>query len=149
MTERGPGDPERPFSARVPSLRDPSAFMEGAESRRTQDASFLDLTQTNPTRAGFTFGAPRAAAWSEAYDPDPRGLGPSREAIAEYYRGSGSPARSDDILLTASTSEAFAFLFKLLANPGDEILVPAPSYPLFEHLTLLEGLAPRPYPLRY
>jgi alanine-synthesizing transaminase len=146
MTERGSVPP---FSSRVPSLRDPNAFMEGAASRQAGDASFVDLTETNPTRVGLTIAGLTPAAWSEVYDPDPRGLGPGREAIAEYYRDAGSPTRSDDILLTASTSEAYAFLFKLLADPGDEVLVPAPSYPLFEHLTRLEGVRPCSYALRY
>src|SRR5581483_8245258 len=70
----------------------------------------------------------------------------AREAVAGYYCGRVDPAR---ILLTASTSEAYSYLFKLLADPGDEILVPRPSYPLFEFLAKLESVAARQYPLRY
>jgi len=83
------------------------------------------------------------------YEPEPLGIESAREAVASYYAARGvdvSPAR---IVLTASTSEAYAYLFKLLANPGDEILIPRPSYPLFDFLAGLESVRVRQYPLRY
>src|SRR5213075_297619 len=83
------------------------------------------------------------------YDPSPSGLLPARAAIAGYYRDRGLSIQAERTLLTASTSEAYAYLFKLLANPGDEILAPRPSYPLFEFLAGLESVAIRQYPLRY
>ena len=109
-----------------------------------------DLTGSNPTRAGIVYpqellGAlVRAQAESLVYRPEPFGLLAAREAVA---RVTGAEAR--DILLTASTSEAYAFLFKLLCDPGDAVLVPAPSYPLFEHLAELEGVQAVPYRLAY
>ncbi|HVO99097.1 MAG TPA: pyridoxal phosphate-dependent aminotransferase [Bryobacteraceae bacterium] len=110
----------------------------------------LDLTESNPTRAGFTYSSeailgaladPRAIE----YDPQPRGLAAAREAVSLYY---GDVPQSR-ILLTASTSEAYAYLFKLLCDPGDEILSPRPSYPLFEFLAGLESVRVTKYPLRY
>jgi len=110
----------------------------------------LDLTESNPTRAGLEY--PReeilgalADARALRYDPEPRGLLSAREAVANYY----GDARSSRILLTASTSEAYAYLFKLLCDPGDEILAPRPSYPLFEFLAGLESVRVVQYPLRY
>jgi len=110
----------------------------------------LDLTESNPTHAGLEY--PRgeildalADARQLSYDPEPRGLLSAREAVAAYY-GDVPPTR---ILLTASTSEAYAYLFKLLCDPGDEILSPRPSYPLFEFLAGLESVRMVQYPLRY
>ncbi len=110
----------------------------------------LDLTESNPTRAGFKYPAEAilgglADAHSIEYDPQPRGLLAAREAVSRYYR-EVPPSR---ILLTASTSEAYAYLFKLLCDPGDEILSPRPSYPLFEFLAGLESVQVKQYPLRY
>jgi alanine-synthesizing transaminase len=110
----------------------------------------LDLTESNPTRAGFEYPAEEIlAALSDAralrYEPDPRGLLSAREAVAEYY----GDVPASRILLTASTSEAYAYLFKLLCDPGDEILSPRPSYPLFEFLAGLESVRMVQYPLRY
>jgi alanine-synthesizing transaminase len=110
----------------------------------------FDLTGSNPTRAGIAYPKElleilvRAQAESLAYRPEPFGLPTAREAVA---RVTGAQAR--DIMLTASTSEAYAFLFKLLCDPGDAVLVPAPSYPLFEHLAELEGVQALPYRLAY
>ena len=111
----------------------------------------LDLTESNPTKAGLTYYqgeilAALADSKSLLYEPAPAGLDAARSAVSEYYAG-GVPL--DRILLTASTSEAYGFLFKLLANPGDEVLVPRPSYPLFEFLAALESVRVVPYPLVY
>jgi alanine-synthesizing transaminase len=110
----------------------------------------LDLTESNPTRAGLEYPreeilAALADARALRYDPEPRGLLSAREAVASYY-GNVPASR---ILLTASTSEAYAYLFKLLCDPGDEILSPRPSYPLFEFLAGLESVRVVQYPLRY
>jgi len=110
----------------------------------------LDLTESNPTRAGFEYPGERildalADPRVLRYDPEPRGLLSAREAVAGYY-GDVPVSR---ILLTASTSEAYAYLFKLLCDPGDEILSPRPSYPLFEFLARLESVRVVQYPLRY
>lgn len=124
-----------------------------AEKRRT-GAETLDLTISNPTRAPFQY--PRdeiLAALSDPraliYDPQPRGLLSAREALAAWYAVRSISVDASRILLTASTSEAYAYLFKLLANPGDEVLTPRPSYPLFEHLAALESVEVRQYPLRH
>src|SRR5579872_6675139 len=120
------------------------------DQKRRAGARILDLTESNPTHAGFEYAPAILEALADSrglrYDPDPRGLVSARDAVAEYYGGRISPNR---ILLTASTSEAYSYLFKLLADPGDEILVPRPSYPLFEFLAKLESVAVRHYPLRY
>ena len=110
----------------------------------------LDLTESNPTRAGIEYPGEQilcALADSRAlrYDPEPRGLLSAREAVARYY----GDVPASRILLTASTSEAYAYLFKLLCDPGDEILSPRPSYPLFEFLAGLESVRVVQYPLRY
>jgi alanine-synthesizing transaminase len=124
-----------------------------AEKRRA-GANVLDLTESNPTRAGFEYpGDEILAALAEArclrYDPAPRGLDSAREAVSKYYAERGVAVEPSRILLTASTSEAYGYLFKLLADPGDEILAPRPSYPLFEFLAAMESVQIRQYPLRY
>jgi alanine-synthesizing transaminase len=124
-----------------------------AEKRRTS-SPVLDLTESNPTRVGLAYPeAEIVAALADAtalrYHPSPRGLESARDAVAGYYRERGQSIQSENVLLTASTSEAYAYLFKLLTNPGDEILAPRPSYPLFEFLAGLESVNIRQYPLRY
>lgn len=124
-----------------------------AEKRR-KGAAILDLTESNPTRAELNYpGDELLAALADPralrYDPDPRGLLAAREAVAEYYAQRGVEVPASRILLTASTSEAYSYLFKLLADPGDEILVPRPSYPLFDYLAAMESVSVRQYPLRY
>jgi aspartate/methionine/tyrosine aminotransferase len=111
----------------------------------------IDLTETNPTVVGLSYPpdvlAPLADAAGRRYAPDPFGLASAREAVARDYARTGATVRADQIVLTASTSEAYALLFKLLCNPGDEVLVPQPSYPLFESLTALEAVRAQPYRL--
>ena len=107
-------------------------------------ARYFDLTVSNPTTAGLNY--PRLELPGKtAYDPQPRGLWSAREAVAMYY----GDVPASRILLTASTSEAYAYIFKLLCDPGDEILSPRPSYPLFEFLAGLESVRIKQYPLRY
>ncbi len=121
------------------------------EQKRAAGAAILDLTESNPTAAGFAYPAdailsaladPRALH----YEPAAAGMPAARAAISEYYSGRVS---ADRILLTASTSEAYAFVFKLLADPGDQVLVPAPSYPLFDYLAALDSVQAVPYSLVY
>ena len=120
------------------------------EQLRARGSPLLDLTESNPTRVGL-HPAPEALIRALSspqlvhYDPDPRGLRSAREALA---RKLGSLS-SEDVLLTASTSEAYAWLFKLLCDPGDDVLIPTPSYPLFAFLTGLESVGTRSYPLRF
>jgi len=118
-----------------------------ARQRRGSDA--LDLTESNPTRAGIDYpieelSAIFARASRAPYTPDPLGLPSAREALAAHLACS-----ADDLILTASTSEAYAFLFKLLCDPGDEIVTAIPSYPLLEHLSALELTSMRPFALEF
>lgn len=129
------------LSNRLPSSLLPTAFSSLVEARRGA-LNFLDLTGSNPTSCGFEFQDDpwRAALASEAvlhYQADPCGSLNARSAIAAHH---GHGVLPEDILLTASTSEAYSWLFKLLCDPGDQVLVPSPSYPLFEHLARLEGI---------
>ncbi len=140
------------FSSRIPWSGTPNPLTAALAARREAGLPVLDLTETNPTRAGFAYDeggilAALADPGGLRYDPDPRGLPAAREAVAAYYRGHRRTVDPARVVLTAGTSEAYGFLFKLLGDPGDEILVPAPSYPLFEYLVRLEGLRPVPYRL--
>jgi alanine-synthesizing transaminase len=122
-------------------------------ARRRAGARLLDLTETNPTRVGIAYPpdllAPLADPASLRYDPVPRGLVSAREAVAADYRRRGALVDASRLILAASTSEAYAWLFKLLCDPGDAVLVPRPSYPLFEYLARLESVAALPYDLSY
>lgn len=113
----------------------------------------LDLTESNPTRCDFIYPPDLWSALADpavvAYEPAPFGWAPAREAVARLYAGKGNPVAPERVALTASTSESYSFLFRLLADPGDELLVPAPSYPLFDYLAGLHDLRPVAYPLRY
>jgi len=114
----------------------------------------FDLTDANPTRVGLDYPVREildALARPEAmiYNPSPQGLPVARQAISGYYREVGKTVCADDILLTAGTSEAYGLLFKILADPGDEILIPRPGYPLITHLAGFENLICHSYPLRY
>jgi alanine-synthesizing transaminase len=112
-----------------------------------------DLTISNPARVGLQWGAealqPLLAEAALHYEPDPRGPLIAREAVCRYYADHGANVAPDQLLLTASTSEAYSLCFRVLANPGEEILVPSPSYPLFEMLAGLDGLQVRSYPSIY
>ena len=142
------------FSRRLPWDLPRNPLSTLLDARHRAGTPVLDLTESNPTRAGFTYPAEQIlAALADPrallYHPSPRGLLSAREAISNYYSQRGREVPPSNILLTASTSEAYAYLFKLLADPGDEILTPRPSYPLFEFLAALESVKTRQYPLRY
>ena len=142
------------FSRRSAHDPRPNALTVALQSARAAGREVLDLTVSNPTTAGIpyareaivqAFADPRALA----YAPEPFGLRAAREAVAADHRAHGTPIDADRVILTASTSEAYSFLFKLLADPGDAVLVPQPSYPLFEHLATFESVRVVPYPLAY
>jgi len=142
------------FSTRLNWHLPRNPLAELLAAKRAAGARVLDLTESNPTRAGLSFPTGQIlAALSDPrallYQPDPRGLEPARAAVAAYYRERGVEIALDRLLLTASTSEAYAYLFKLLADPGGQILTPRPSYPLFEFLAALESVEAVQYPLRY
>lgn len=133
------------FSSRLPASLVPTPLAAAvAAARRDRAGHLIDLTISNPTTAGFAYPETLASAWSNVdalrYAPDARGLRRARETVADWYAGVGDPTDPEALVLTASTSEAYAHLFKLLCAPGDEVLVPCPSYPLFEHLARLEGV---------
>jgi alanine-synthesizing transaminase len=122
--------------------------------RRAAGLPLIDLTASNPTQCGLQYdGAAILAALSDErvlqYDPNPRGMLSAREAVAGYYRDHGVSIDADRILLTTSTSEAYSYLFRLLADAGDEVLIAQPSYPLFDFLAQLEDVSLAPYPLFY
>jgi alanine-synthesizing transaminase len=121
--------------------------------KRREGARVLDLTESNPTRAALHYPLDVAAAFQDsrmlAYDPLPKGLLSAREAVADYYYARGHTVSPERILLTASTSEAYSYLFKLLTDPGGRVLVPRPSYPLFEYLATMESVRAEQYSLRY
>jgi aspartate/methionine/tyrosine aminotransferase len=130
-----------------------NALSRALRERRARGLLVHDLTESNPTRAGLVHDASLlqalASPASLLYEPDPKGLRAAREAVARYYLEKGARVDPERVLLTASTSEAYSLLFKLLCDPGDEVLVPEPSYPLFGWLTALEGVRAAPYPLRW
>jgi alanine-synthesizing transaminase len=141
------------FSRRVPDELAPNRLARAVAARRAAGAPLLDLTETNPTRVGLVHSPDVLAALSDAaglvYDPQPFGSPDARAAVAADYARRGLAVDPARILLTASTSEAYAYLLKLLADPGDEVLVPVPSYPLFDHLARLEAVRPVPYALEF
>lgn len=121
------------------------------EEKRATGERILDLTESNPTAAGFVYPSDAILSAlsnprSLRYEPAAAGLPSARAAVSAYYHGRVSP---DRVLLTASTSEAYAFVFKLLCDPSAEVLVPAPSYPLFDYLAALDSVRVIQYPLVY
>jgi len=141
------------FSTRTPPHLAPNRLAQALLELQRADRRVIDLTESNPTRAGFQYPpdllAPLADVRGLTYLPRPFGLIEARRAVAQEYARRGIPVAAERIVLTASTSEAYSLLFKLLADPGDDVLVPRPSYPLFEHLARLDGLSVRPYDLDY
>jgi len=128
---------------------------EALDEVRSSGARILDLTISNPTRAGLRYedalilqslASPKVLD----YDPQPKGLTSARSAVAAYYETAHNIRLDrDNVILTTSTSEGYSFVFRLLCNPGDELLVPKPSYPLFEFLADLQDVKLIPYPLIY
>jgi len=139
------------FYDRVPRELAANRLTEAVAGLTRAGRPFTDLTLSNPTRAGFEYPddllAPLADARALVYAPSPLGLRSAREAVARDYARQGLDVAPDRIVLTASTSDAYSMLFKLLADAGDEVLVPRPSYPLFEPLTRLDLVATRAYDL--
>lgn len=143
------------FSERTNWKLEKNRLTETLEELRRKGARILDLTVSNPTRVGLAYD-PRAILNAmtspEAldYDPQPKGQRAARETVAAYYRSDHDcDLDPERIILSTSTSEGYSFVFRLLANPGDELLVPKPSYPLFEFLADLQDVKLVPYPLIY
>ena len=164
------------FSSRVPAGRTVNRLSRMHARLRAQGVDVTDLTESNPTRVGLHYPPGLldclASPSGLRYEPSPRGLASARQAVASWLsrpdrrtgtsvaapRNEGTeclansktrPVDPNRVALTASTSEAYACLFKLLCDPGDRVLVPQPSYPLLEHLARFEGVEPVPYPLSY
>jgi len=135
------------FSERTAGFRKDNAIAALSQKLRSAGVDIINLSDSNPTAQGLVPpGVLEALASPEslAYHPDPRGLVSARSALAEYFCGS-----PDDYFLAASTSEAYSWLWKLLCNPGDSVLVPRPGYPLFDHLATLDSIKPVQYRLEY
>lgn len=142
------------FASRTDWNREKNPLALALEEARRAGGTVLDLSASNPTRCGLPFdsGAILRALSGPgvlAYDPDSRGLPSARRAIADYYAARGEDLSTDEIILTASTSEAYSFLFRALCDPAAEILVPAPSYPLFDFLAAIQDVQVVRYPLLY
>ena len=142
------------FSDRATWDVSPNRLSRLLEKKKAGGETIFDLTESNPTRAGFRYENEKilkalAQRRSMLYEPDPRGLKTAREAVRDYYRELGCHVDTDAVFLTASTSEAYSVLFKLLGNSNDEILIPRPGYPLLSFLAVFEDLRPVAYPLKY
>jgi len=141
------------FSSRLKWDLPPNPLSLLIDEKRRAGGQILDLTESNPTRAGIRYDPAILSALADPaalrYDPSPLGLVGAREAVAHYYAERGVSVDPSRIVLTASTSEAYSYLFKLLTDSGDEVLIPRPSYPLYEFLAALENVNLRAYPLRY
>lgn len=141
------------FSSRLPSSLPPNRLAEAVARRRASGLGLIDLTASNPTAAGFDYPEGLLDGLADArnleYSPDPAGMQQARQAVAGEFARRGTIVPAEAIVLTASTSEAYGHLFKLLCDPGDEVLVPQPSYPLFEWLTRLEAVVAVPYRIEY
>src|SRR6476469_10465001 len=141
------------FSRRVPEDREPTRYARVLAAARAR-GGLIDLTVSNPTAVGIAYPAgilddlcdPAALT----YRPDAFGLAAARAAVADTYAPRALPIDRERIVLTASTSEAYSILFKLLCDPGhSDVLTPIPIYPLFDHLTRLDGAGQRRYALEY
>jgi alanine-synthesizing transaminase len=127
---------------------------QAIEEHRASGKPIIDLTVSNPTACGFAYDSEKIlAALCEPralnYTPDPKGLPVARQAIAQYYVERGTTISAEDLILTTSTSEAYSYVFRLLCEPDDELLIPAPSYPLFGFLADIQDVKLVPYPLVY
>lgn len=146
------------FSRRTEWQLSVNRFTEAQREAAATGKKLLDLTVSNPTRAGLTVDLSYdrqqiAKALVEPsiadYDPQPKGLLAARQAVSNYYRERQADVDVESLILTTSTSEGYSYIFRLLCNPGDEVLVPKPSYPLFEFLADLQDVKLVPYPLIY
>ncbi len=142
------------FADRTNWNLEPNRLSQALERHRASGKPLLDLSVSNPTKCGFEYenGTILRALSNPAslsYQPDARGLETARQAVVNYYGERGAEVKPGDILLTTSTSEAYSFVFRTLCNPGDELLIPAPSYPLFDYLADIQDVKLVRYPLVY
>jgi len=142
------------FAKRTNWNMTPNRLSEALAAHRAAGKALLDLTVSNPTECGFEY---ESAAILEAlmnpaalsYEPNPRGLESARIAVAGYYAGREENVSGEDIFLTASTSEAYTYVFRTLCDADDELLIPSPSYPLFDFLADIQDVNLARYPLIY
>jgi aspartate/methionine/tyrosine aminotransferase len=141
------------FSQRLPPDAERNATSRELDRLAAAGTPIVDLTESNPTRVGLDYPADLLAALSGpeglVYEPQPLGTRRARQAVAADCARRGARVDPGDVVLTASSSESYAWLFKLLCNPGDAVLAPRPSYPLFEHLTRLEAVRLVSYDVDY
>ncbi len=141
------------FSDRSAFEREPNALARALAAARERGARIVDLTESNPTAAGFPTPAALLAVLADPrgarYEPHPLGHPEARLAVAEELARGGAPTSWDRIALLCSTSEAYSLAFRLLCDPGDRVLVPRPSYPLLEHLARADGVELCAYRLAY
>jgi hypothetical protein len=141
------------FSSRLTFDAPPNRLSAALDAMRAAGTPFDDLTESNPTRVGIAYPPRLLDALSSPaglrYDPQPLGTKGARQAVSADLRRRGLNTPPERIVLTASTSEAYSLLFKLLCDPGDDVLVPVPSYPLFEFLASLDSVVVRPFRLDY
>ena len=141
------------FSHRLPPDLEPNPLTRAVAALRADGVPLIDLTASNPTTCGFDYPLDLLEGLADRralrYEPQPLGLESAREAVAAHYVRRSVAVSPDRIVLTASSSDSYSLLFKLLCDPGDSVLVPAPSYPLFEHLARLDGVTARPYRLEF
>jgi alanine-synthesizing transaminase len=141
------------FSQRTGWNTEESELAQAHRLRIQSGLPIADLTASNPTRCGFSYDPEWLAALANPkvfdYDPQPRGSLLARQAVCAYYAGNGVAVDPSQVILTTSTSEAYSFLFRLLCDPGTEILVPQPSYPLFDFLAVLDDVRIKPASLVY
>jgi aspartate/methionine/tyrosine aminotransferase len=141
------------FSRRTNWNTEESELARAHRLRREAGVPVADLTASNPTRCGFEYPPGLLAALTNPraldYDPQPLGLLPPRQAVAEYYAAHAVAVAPEQVVLTTSTSEAYSYLFRLLCDPGSDIVIPQPGYPLFDFLAVLDDVCLRPAPLVY
>jgi alanine-synthesizing transaminase len=143
------------FSDRTNWKLAPNRLTEAIDEARRRGVKILDLTVSNPTRVGLTYDDAKilqslSSPQAMGYDPQPKGLSCARSAVTEYYQAQrGISVDPEHLILTTSTSEGYSFVFRLLCNPGDEVLIPKPSYPLFDFLADLQDVKLISYPLIY
>lgn len=141
------------WSHRLPPHAELNALSRALDSMRAAGVAIADLTESNPTRAGLPYPSDLLASLGAPaglyYEPLPLGLLSAREAVARDFARRGVLVDPASIVLSASTSEAYSWVFRLLCDPGTSVLVPQPSYPLFEHLTRMDAIRAVPYALRY
>jgi alanine-synthesizing transaminase len=142
------------FSERTSWELSENSFAAALREARASGRELFDLTVSNPTACGFSYDdkallSPLAEPAALLYEPEPLGMASARDAVAAYYRDAGADIPRDRICLTTSTSEAYSYLFRLLCDPGDEVLVASPSYPLFDYIARLDDVRLVQYPLLY